>query len=72
MSLSRTAKSVKLERSEIEILIDALLEKKYDAASKEKYFDAEQYKDRAEELRRILAEPLEPSDNVRDMSEPER
>lgn len=63
MSLSRTAKSVKLERWEIEILIDALLEKKYNAASKEEYCDAEQYKKRAEELRRILAEPLEPSNN---------
>jgi hypothetical protein len=63
MSLSRTAKSVKLERWEIETLIDALLEKKYAAANKEDYNDADCYKRRVEELRAILAEPLEPTEN---------
>lgn len=63
MSFSRTAKSVKLERWEIEMLIDALLEKKYGAASKEEYHEADSYKRRAEELRLILAEPLETPDN---------
>jgi len=58
MTLSRTALTVRLERSEIQMLIDAIQELKWEAANKEEYGDADSYKRRIDELREVLAQPM--------------
>jgi hypothetical protein len=58
MSLSRTALQVKLERYEIEALVDWHIERKRNAADKEEYTDAEWHRKRAKELAEIHAQPM--------------
>lgn len=57
-SRSRTALSVLLERSEIDVLIEAHRTAMYRAAESEEYADAAAYQTRIEELSEIAKTPL--------------
>ena len=58
MALSRTALDVKLERFEIEMMINALREAMFWSCDKEDFADAARYKRRVEQLMEALNTPM--------------
>ena len=59
IGISRTALSVKLERYEVEALLDWHISEKHRCADKEEFTQAEDHRKRAFELGQLLSLPLE-------------